>query len=224
MKSNGLTEAQFLELLQKVLPQATSDPQLASAIFEHVAQELRLINHLKSFQKFCAEGSLPNLEPATVAEFENQLGANFGAANVVVTPAEKGDAVTVELVLADRKINNRLRVQPPGVEEVEEVKTPFVPFPVALPEDPELLWVLARREDLGPDDAARALASIEQEFWETKAGLKAQRDRVEKTFAEFVARVPAAALADSGLKRHYKSPEPRKTLRRLVPGEKPAGV
>lgn len=221
MKPKGLTEAQFLELLQKVLPQATPDPHLASAIFEQVAQEIRLINHLKSFEKFCAEGSLPNLEPATVAEFENQLGANFGAANVVVTPAEKGDAVSVEIVLPDKKISNRLRVQPAGVEEEAEVKTPFVPFPVALPEDPDLVWVLARHEDLGPDDAARALASIEEEFWETKSGLKAQRDRVDKSFAEFIARVPAAALADSGLKRHYKSPEPRKTLRRLVPGAQP---
>ena len=224
MKSKGLTEAQFLELLQKVLPQATSDPHLASSIFEHVAQEIRLLNHLKSFEKFCAEGSLPDLEPATVAEFENQLGTHFGAANVVVTPAEKGDAVAVEIVLPDKKINNRLRVQPAGVEEDEEIKTPFVPFPVVLPEDPDLVWVLARREDLGQDEAARALSSIEEEFWETKAGLKAQRDRVDKSFAEFISRVPAAALADSGLKRHYKSPEPRKTLHRPVPSAKADGI
>ena len=32
-------------------------------------------------------------------------------------------------------------------------------------------------------------------------------------------RSPAAALADHGLKRHYKAPEPRQTLRRLVPAE-----
>ena len=50
-------------------------------------------------------------------------------------------------------------------------------------------------------------------------GQKLLRDRVEKTFAEFIARVPAAALADSGMKRHYKTPEPRKTLRRLVPAD-----
>ena len=218
MKSKSLTEAQFLELLQKVLPQATSDPHLAAAILEQVAQEIRLINHVKSFEKFCAEGSLPNLEPATVKEFASQLATNFGAANVAVTPAEKGDAVAVEIILPDRKINNRLRVQPPGTEELEEVKTPFVPFPVSLPEDPELLWVLARREDLGPDEAARALATIEEEFWETKAGQKLLRDRVERSFAEFIAHVPAAALSDSGLKRHYKEPETRKTLRRLVPG------
>ena len=68
----------------------------------------------------------------------------------------------------------------------EEVKVPFVPFPVALPEDPELVWLLARREDLGPDEALRALAKIEEEFWATKKGQQLQREHVEKTFAEFV--------------------------------------
>ena len=105
----------------------------------------------------------------------------------------------------------------PGEEEAEEVKVPMVPFPVALPEDPGLIWVLARREDLPPPDAARALGSIEEEFWETKTGLKLQQKGTEKSFAEFIARVPAAALAESGIKRHYKEPEALKTLTRLAP-------
>lgn len=219
MKSKNLTDAQFLDLLQKVLPTVTRDTHLAAAIYEQVAKEVRLINSLKSFEKSCAEGSLPDVEPATVARYESELAERFGAENVVVTPTEKGDAVAVEIALTDdRKVTNRIKVLPPGEVEEEEIKTPFVPFPVSLPEDPDLLWVLARREDLGPDEAARALAKIEEEFWETKAGQKLLRERVEKTFAEFVARVPAAALADSGLKRHYKAPEPRKTLRRYVPG------
>ena len=217
MKSTGMNEAQFLALLQKVLPKATQDPHLSSAIYDQVAQEIRLVNNLKSFEKFCAEGSLPDLEPATVAEYQSQLESRFGADKVAVTPSEKGDTVAVEIELPDRKVTNRIKVRPPGTEEEEELKVRYVPFPVALPSDPDLLWVLARREDLGPDEAAIALASIEEEFWETKAGQKMLRDQVEKTFAEFIARVPAAALADSGLKRHYKEPEPRKTLRRLVP-------
>ena len=216
MKSTALSDAQFLELLQKVLPQATPDPRLAAAIYERVAQEVRLINNLRSLEKLCSDGALPNLEPETVEELKSRLATNFGEANVVVTPSEKGDAAAVEIILPDRKISNRVRVQPPGAEE-EEVKTPFVPFPVSLPEDPDPLWVLARREDLAPEEASRALVTIEEEFWETKAGQKALRDRVERTFAEFISRVPAAALADSGLKRHYKAPEPRQTLRRLVP-------
>ncbi|HTH46106.1 MAG TPA: hypothetical protein VMB21_01215 [Candidatus Limnocylindria bacterium] len=223
MKSKGLNEAQFLALLQKVLPKATPDTRLSASIYEQVAQEIRLINNVKSFEKYCAEGSLPDLEPATIAEYQSTLSTNFGAENVVVTPTEKGDAVEVEISLPEeRKINNRIRVVPPGTEEEEELKAKYVPFPVALPADPELLWVLARREDLGPDEAAMALASIEEEFWQTKVGQKLLRDRVDQTFAEFIARVPAAALADSGLKRHYKEPEPRKTLKRLVPADQAA--
>ncbi|MBL9172176.1 MAG: hypothetical protein JNL10_01455 [Verrucomicrobiales bacterium] len=66
MKSTALSDAQFLELLQKVLPQATPDPRLAAAIYERVAQEVRLINNLRSLEKLCTEGALPNLEPETV--------------------------------------------------------------------------------------------------------------------------------------------------------------
>lgn len=217
MKSKNLTEAQFLELLQKVLPKAAPDARVASSIYDEVAREIRLVNNVRSFEAFCAQGSLPDLEPATVAEFQSQLEINFGAANVAVTPAEKGDAVAVQIVLPDRTLNQRLRVQPPGEAEEEEQKVPMVPFPVSLPEDPELLWVLARRQDLPPEDAARALASIEEEFWETKAGLKLQQKGSGKSFAEFVANVPAAALANSGLKRHYKEPEVRQVLRRTPP-------
>ena len=221
-KTTGLNDNQFLELLQKVLPRATRDPRLANAIYDHVAKEIRLVNNVKSFERLCAEGTLPNLEPETVKVFESQLAGNFGAENVQVKASETGDSLEVEIALPDRKISNKLKVQPEGAQEEEELKVKFVPFPVALPEDPELLWVLARREDFPPDEAARALEKIESEFWETKAGLKLQKDRVEKSFAEFVNYVPAAALADSGLKRHYKEPEPRRVLHRS-PAARPAG-
>ncbi len=215
MKTKGMTDAQFLDLLQKVLPEATPNPALASAIYACVAREVRLLNSVKSLEKFCTVGSLPDLEPATVQGFREQLAGNFGPENVVVEATEDGSAVAIEIALPDRKISNRIKVVPPGSEPEEEAKVPFVPFPVALPEDPELLWILGRREDLAPDQAAIALAGIEEEFWESKAGQKMQRDRVEKSFAEFVSRVPAAALADHGLKRHYKMPEPLKVFRRL---------
>ncbi|HTI69131.1 MAG TPA: hypothetical protein VMF06_04160 [Candidatus Limnocylindria bacterium] len=222
MKSKGMSEAAFLALLQKVLPKATRDPHLASSIYDQVAKEFHFAKSLERFETFCAEGSLPNLEPNTVAELQSQLSESFGDAKVAVTPDEKGESVALEIVLPDRTITNKLKVLPPGAEPEPEQKPKFVPFPVALPEDPDLLWILARREDFPPEDAARSLASIEEEFWATKAGQKAQRDRVERTFAEFVQRVPAAMLVESGLKRHYKEPEPRKLLQRLPPSSSPA--
>lgn len=153
MKNKGMNDAQFLALLEKVLPKATPDPRLATAIYEQVAQEVRLINNVKSFEKFCTEGSLPDLEPATVEGFREQIASNFANAQVSVEPSEKGDSVAVEIVLPDRTISNKLKVIPPGAEEAEEVKAKFVPFPVALPEDPGLFWILARRENIGPDEA-----------------------------------------------------------------------
>jgi hypothetical protein len=215
MKAKGLNEAQFLSLLQKVLPTKTN-PHLASEIYEEVDKEIRLLNCLASFEKFCEKGALPDSEPATVKELQTDLAEKFGEDNVTITPAETGAALEVEIALPDRTVANKVKVDPTIANAEEEVKVPFVPFPITLPEDPELVWVLARREDLAPEEAARSLAKIEEEFWQTKAGIKMQRDRVEKSFAEFIANVPAASLTESGIKRHYKEPEPLQSLRRLA--------
>ena len=214
MKNKGLNEAMFLALLEKVLPKATKDPHLASTIYEEVAKEVRLAKNLQAFDKFCENGALPNMEPATMEEFASEMATKFGEENVTITPDEEGKKVAVEITLPDRTVTSEVKVDATIALE-EEIKVPFVPFPVSLPEDPELVWVMARHEDLGPDEAARALANIEAEFWETRKGLDLQKKRVEKCFAEFITHVPASALKDSGLKRHYKTPETLQTLRLL---------
>ena len=86
-------------------------------------------------------------------------------------------------------------------------------FPVCLPGDKELVWLLGKRENLSPEEAAIALTKVETEFWASKTGQKLLRDRVERSFPEFIARVPAGMLNELGLKRHYKTPEPIKSLR-----------
>lgn len=197
-----------------MLPKATQDPHLASAIYDEVAKEVRLLKSIEAFEKLCESGALPNAEPETVAELQNDLAEKFGEENVAITPDENGTGVEVEIALPDRKMSSRVKVDPTVVEE--EVKVPFVPFPVCLPEDQELVWLLGRREDLGVDEAVRALAKIEEEFWATKKGQQLQRENVEKSFAEFIINVPASALTESGLKRHYKEPETLKALRLLT--------
>ena len=52
-----MSEVEFLALLQKVLPHATRDPRLSTLICEQVERELRLINSLKTFERFCTEVS-----------------------------------------------------------------------------------------------------------------------------------------------------------------------
>ncbi len=209
-KPKALTEVQFLALLDKVLAKIMSDLNLRSAIQEEVAKEIRVINHLAAFTKFAEKGSVPDTAPATVAELQDQLAATFGGdAKVEVTADEENDGnLAVEITLPDRTVSSQIKVQPGGAGEDDGgPAAPFVPFPVTLPQDPELVWVLARRENLGPDEAARALSSIEQEFWASKGGQQRLRKGGERTFAEFIASVPSAALLESGLKRHYKEPE-----------------
>ena len=155
MKTKGMNETQFLSLLQKVLPTTITDPHLVTAIYDGVAKELRLLKSIEAFEKLCETGALPNVEPDTVADLQSELATKFGEENVAITPDEKGTGVEVEITLPDRTMSSRIKVDPTVAEE--EVKIPFVPFPVSLPEDPELIWSLGRREDLGPDEAARAL-------------------------------------------------------------------
>jgi hypothetical protein len=217
MKIKGLNETHLLSLLQKALSRTTADAQLATTIYTEVEREVRLTKDLKSFEKFCEEGALPNLAPETVAELKSELSAKFGEANVTLTPDENAKNVAVEIGLPDRTVTSRVKVQAEDVDASEgDPKPRFVPFPISLPEDPELVWMLARREDLAPEEATRALASIQEEFWATKNGQKLLRSRVERSFAEFITDVPASVLLESGLKRHYKQPESLETLRQLT--------
>ena len=90
-----------------------------------------------------------------------------------------------------------------------------MPFPVALESDPELVWVMGRGENLTPDEGAIAITKLQDDFWASKAGQKLLKDRVERTFPEFISRVPSKLLTEVGLKRHYKEPEALKQLRVL---------
>ena len=73
---------------------------------------------------------------------------------------------------------------------------------------------VAKRENLSPEEAGIALSKLEEDFWASKTGQKLIRDRVERVFPEFIARVPAGMMSEMGLKRHYKTPEPIKILRK----------
>ena len=70
-----------------------------------------------------------------------------------------------------------------------------------------------------PEEAGIALAKVQEDFWASKTGQKLIRDRVDRSFPEFISRAPAGMLNEVGLKRHYKTPEPVKILRPNV-GEK----
>jgi len=112
-------------------------------------------------------------------------------------------------------LSTKIPVRPVAPEESDEqeVALKFVPFPVSLPGDPELVWSLAKRENMTSEEAGIALTKIQDDFWASKTGQKLLRDRVERCFPEFISRAPAGMLSELGLKRHYKTPEPVKVLR-----------
>ena len=129
---------------------------------------------------------------------------------------KKAQTVAVEVALPDgAQYISEIKVRPEGDAEDEdsEIALKFVPFPVALPGDPELVWILGKRETMTNEEAGIAVTKIEEDFWASKTGQKLIRDRVERAFSEFIARVPAGMLGEVGLKRHYKEPEEIKVLR-----------
>jgi hypothetical protein len=87
------------------------------------------------------------------------------------------------------------------------------PEPRPVRGDKDLVWLLAKRENLPASSGDIALLKLEEEFWASKTGQKMIRERVERSFPEFIARVAAGLLTEVGLKRHYKTPEPLKLLR-----------
>ena len=215
-KSKRDEQAKMLELLRTILPKVAPDPALAESIYSAFEAELRTKNRAHSFEKFCDRIPLPDLEPKSLEEVKLQLASGFGDADVDIQPDEEGKSVSVDVSLPDgTQFHSRIPVRPlaPEGSDEQEITLKFVPFPVSLPGDPELIWAMGKHENLTSDEAAIALTKIEDDFWASKAGQKLLRDRVERSFPEFIARVPAGLLGDSGLKRHYKLPEAVKILR-----------
>ena len=215
-KSKQDEQAQLLALLRTILPKVEIDAALADKIYSAFEAELRAKNRVNSFEKFCERIALPDLEAKTLEEVKQQLIAGFGDADLDIEPNEDGKGLRVDVSLPDgTQFHSRILVRPPGAEgsDEQEITLMFVSFPVALQGDAEMLWALAKRENMTNDEAAIALTKIEDEFWASKAGQKLIKDRVEKSFPEFIARVPAGMLGDVGLKRHYKLPETLKVLR-----------
>jgi hypothetical protein len=216
-KTNKTNEAQLLDLLKKVLPKATHDAQLAGKIYQAVEQELKTKAKGLAFEKFCAKVELPDLEPKSVQAVQTQFAAAFGDGDVTLKPNRKEKSLEVEVSLADgTQFRGEVKVNPNAnadASEEQEIVLKFIPFPVCLPGDKELVWLLGKRENLSPDEAGIGLTKAEEEFWASKTGQKLLRDRVERSFPEFISRVPAGMLNEVGLKRHYKTPEPIKALR-----------
>ncbi len=209
-------EAELLDMLKRVLPKATHDAQLAGKIYQAIEVELKAKARAMAFDKFCGRIELPNLEPKTIEEVKLQLQASFGDGDMTIKPNRKEQTLAVEVSSPDgNQLSSEIKVGTVAADatEEQEVTLKFVPFPVCLPGDKELVWLLAKRENMSPEEGGIALSKLQEEFWASKTGQKLIRDRVERSFPEFISRVPGGLLGEVGLKRHYKTPEPVKLLR-----------
>ena len=215
-KSKQDEQAQLLNLLRIILPKIAPDAELAAKIYSAAEDELRSKNRVNSFEKFCERIELPDLDPKTIEEVKQHFAAGFGDADMDITPDEENKVLVVDVSLPDgTEFHKRIPVRAiaPATDGDAEVTLKFIAFPIALPGDVEMIWALAKRENLTNDEAAMALVKLQDDFWASKAGQKCLKDRVEKSFPEFIARVPAGMLNEVGLKRHYKLPETIKVLR-----------
>jgi hypothetical protein len=212
------SELQLLSLLKSVLPKAVPDAKLADKIYSALEKEITAKERVSAFETFCKRTELPNLEENTLDEVKEQFEATFGKGAVSVVPHSGKKAASVEVVTPEGTFEGVIKVGANGSNgdgEEEGFKAKFIPFPVALEADPELVWILARDERMTPDEASIALAKVQDGFWESKAGQQHLRNRVDRTFPEFIAKAPSKMLTEVGLKRHYKDPEPVKQIKLL---------
>ncbi len=211
-------EEQLLNLLKSVLPKAVPDAKLAEKIFDAFQKEISAKDRFAAFDKFCKRAELPDLEKSSVEQVKKQFEESFGKGSVSIVPHPGKKALSIEVETPNGILEGVVKVGAKAEVESEtgdEVKITYIPFPVAMETDPELIWMLGRDEQLSPEEAAISLSKAEQSFWESKAGQEHLSKRTERTFPEFIAKVPAKALAEAGLKRHYKDPEPLKQIRLL---------
>ncbi len=209
-------EAQLLNLLKSVLPKAVPDAKLAQAIYSALEKEIAATERVVHFEKFCKKVELPDLQKASLAEVKEQFEASFGKGTVSVVPHAAQKAATVEVITPKGTFEGIIQVGPKAPGEDDDAPKPkYGPFPVSLPADQEVVWLLARDERLTPDEAVIALAKVQDTFWESKAGQQHLRKRTERTFPEFMSKVPGKVLSEVGLKRHYKEGEAIKQLKLL---------
>ncbi len=218
-KKRQTSETGVLELLKNVLPKAVTDPKLVQKIYDACEKEISAQSKLEHFQKFCAKAELRDLKSESVKGIQNQFEESFGKGNVSVIPHQKKQAASVEVVLDGQVLEGVItvgEVKEGEGDEGEEFKPKFVPFPVSLESDPELIWSLGRAETVPPQEATILLTKTQDDFWASKQGQKLIRDRVERSFPEFISRVPSKMLGEVGLKRHYKEAEALKQLKRAL--------
>ena len=220
MAKNQLTEKEVVELLQSVLSQTTQDTHLAQKILDGIRKEMERKKQSSAFQEFCRRCPLPDLKEDTLREVSQRFEESFGRDLIDFDIDEDEGMLNVALNLPHGSLTSTIGINdlPWDEKELEaELKVKSVPFPVAMPGDKELVWMLGRKETMTPQEGMRALLKLQSDFWESRSGQLQLRKGAERSFPEFLQRVPAKLLSEEGLRRHYKDPEAITVLRKELP-------
>lgn len=199
-----------LEIIRSSIIGAVKDNETADKIFKDVKAEMAKLSRIYEINKYLENRTLQDLETDTVATVREEVKSICGETATIEVSVISDDEPHVLVTATDVDFSAS------GTLYVAEPKIKFVPFLVALPTDTELTWILAKQETLSNLEAEAILNRIADEFWSSKTGQKALKDRVEKTFAEFIDRVNSSALKERGLKRIFKQPEPVKILKPVI--------
>ena len=190
--------------VKAVISREISDVALRSTIWGKIEQRVKFVRMREIFDSYLREYKLRSLEAAEVYDVKKMMSDVFPEEAVAIHPVVEENCLKIAVELPEGTLEGRFQVEP---EDPKPPKPVFAPFPVCLTADPGLVWEMGRAESLLSETEARiALNNVEDEFWTSKKGLKLLKMHVERTFAEFIERVPTGKLTERGLKRHYKQP------------------
>ena len=196
MKKTTLSEEEVITLLNDILPEVTQDPAVSGRIVNAVQKKLRHKSQVAAFHEYCQKCPVPDLTDETVKELTARFEHEFGKQGLGLDADNSENKLYVEAKIGDAILTSEIPVndRPLDEDEEQEVKLKFIPFPVALDGDPELIWLMAKKENLSNEEAGMALATAQAEYWETKSGQNALRKGSQRSFPDFISRVPAKML------------------------------
>jgi hypothetical protein len=179
-----------------------SDSTLRSHIEDHLPEVLKRLFVREAIQGLSGF-PLKSLDRADVYELEaraHQLlddPRTFEGPKIETSPNLAGVRLTVTGEGWSEAIDVQVAEAP-----AEKRKICWVPFPVADPSNPQLVWELGRDDQVAPEVALKGLYQLESVFWKTLKGQ--QLAKHSKTFECFLSNASPTGLGRCGIRRHYR--------------------
>jgi len=201
-KSEKMLITEYLQTTEALLKSELLSQVEREAVLVKLKQRWSFLNMRSTFREWLKTHKLRSLDAADLFEVKRFVAEIFPEQPAEIVPDEKSGSLDISVLTLEGKLEGQLSVEP---EVAKEEKAQMLAFLVCLSGDPGLAWVFGRPETMTDAEARIALSAVEEEFWQTKKGLKFKKMN-KSNFATFVEHVPAASLRARGLKRHYRLP------------------